>query len=132
MGVPASTREGPGAGLFNERPPYVPEKTWGRLTATERKSRIVTKDVPFMRFVLVQVKHDNGLALIYGAVLGGWAFLLADSVLSLPAPKYLWPPAPQPLAQILAGAIGLGTFLMTWQHFLYHDRERFRPVAPPT
>lgn len=53
-------------GVFSERP-YVPK----------------AGEPGFRLFGILTVKHDRALALVYGAAMGGWAYLLADSSLRL-------------------------------------------------
>ena len=44
-----------------------------------------------MRFCDFNVKHDHGLAFIYAGALGGWVYLIANGLTSLPAPPIrLW------------------------------------------
>jgi hypothetical protein len=88
------------------------------------------EDPQFMRFLFVKVKHDRGLALIYGAVLGGWVYLIADGVLSIPAPTDYWRPAPAGLIGIIAGVIGFSAFVLATREFLHHDEHRFGLSLP--
>jgi hypothetical protein len=37
-----------------------------------------------LSFFFLDVIHDRGLGLVYGAALGGWAYVVADSVLRIP------------------------------------------------
>jgi hypothetical protein len=111
-------------GLFNERPIYV-RRTAAAAAADEKKNKKEKKTL--MRFWLVPVKHDHGLALIYGAVLGAWAYLFVDGVLSVPAPAGLWEPKSVERIQLIAGAVAvLVAGLSVWQ-VIHHDRKRLRP-----
>jgi hypothetical protein len=129
LGVPGSTSHGERPGLFNERPPYVDEKYWKGLSDEERSE--LKKDparIPLMRFWTVRVKHDRGLALIYGAALGGWVYLIADGILSIAAGLgRSWPPGSP---RLVAGIIGILGFLGTAAYFIHHDESRYRPQAP--
>ncbi|MCA1619242.1 MAG: hypothetical protein LC795_08015 [Acidobacteria bacterium] len=117
----------PGGGLFSERTPYVDKTYWKGLKAAERLPGI---DHTLMRFWAVRVKHDRGLALIYGAVLGGWVYLIAGGLLALPPPLGLWGPAPAGLPQFTSGVIGLCALVFSYKSLVYHDENRFRPSPP--
>jgi hypothetical protein len=110
-------KEGP-FGLFNERPLYVENEYWRNLRPEERK----TPKAPLMTFWSVQVKHDRGLALIYGAVLGGWVYLVADGILSLTLPNRL--------TRLISLILAFVAFLIFRKRFIYHDDNRFRQSAP--
>jgi hypothetical protein len=115
------------SGLFGDRPPYVEKKAWKDLGPVERAAKKREDLYPmFMRFVWVPVKHDQGLALIYSGALAGWAFLIAYGVLSLPAPTDSWI-VPKWWIGVLGAVVGLGTFFLVRQQFVYHDENRFRP-----
>ncbi len=95
------------------------------------------KKVPWMPFWFVKVKHDRGLALIYGAALGGWVYLISDGLLSLPGLKDYCLPALTGWTPILAGwypilpmICGVITFVVSERHFANHDKNRFRPSSP--
>jgi len=106
---------GEDTGLFTARPKYV------RRTDKDTKPKLA-----FMRFWFVPVKHDHGLALIYGAVLGAWAYLFVDGLLSVPAPAGLWEPKSVERIQLIAAAVAvLVAVLSVWQ-VIYHDRTRYR------
>jgi quinol monooxygenase YgiN len=60
LNLPLSTPEAKKGGAFNERP--------GR---------------GLKLFGMFSIWHDRGLSLAYGAALGGWAFIIADSTLKL-------------------------------------------------
>jgi hypothetical protein len=122
--------EGQRAGLFNERPLYVDNTFWKGLSEKERKKRREAKEIRFMSFWLVRVKHDHGLALIYGAALGGWVYLIADGLLSLPPPAGYWPPFPAGWTQIISALSALLAFVLASKCFVDHDQKRFRPSAP--
>jgi hypothetical protein len=120
-------------GLFSERPLYMNEsrwKDWSALGDEERKRRTEAGRVPLMRFLFVPVKHDHGLALIYGGALGGWVYLIASGVMSLPAPRGWWRPAPLGSIPFLASAISLAVFFVVVASFMYHDRHRCGPTVP--
>lgn len=119
-------KDGP-FGLFNERPPYVESAYWKGLDSEVRKTQ---SNAPLMTFWSVKVKHDQGLALIYGAVLGGWMYLIANGILSLPPPGGLWRSAPDGWIPIFAMVLAFATFFYSSKRFIYHDNKRFRPSAP--
>jgi hypothetical protein len=119
-----------GAGLFTERPLYVKDKYWKKLSDENRAAAVREKSVRFMRFWLVSVKHDYGLALIYGAALGGWIYLMADGLLALSPPADMWQPAPPGWTKLIAGALGIVGFIISVIRFYHHDRDRFRPSRP--
>lgn len=123
LGLLKATNNWDEGGLFAERPPYVPDKEWESLNFDTRKKKIKEKDFPSMRFCRIIVKHDRGLALIYGAALGGWVYLIAGGLLALPAPKGLWTPV---IAAIIGG-IAFGVF---WVKLVRHDNDRYRPKRP--
>jgi hypothetical protein len=87
-------------GIFSERP-YVPK----------------AGEPGFRLFGVMTVKHDRALALVYGAAMGGWAYLLADSSLRL-AHVGKWAAFPP----------SLGTAVVVALAVLYevnrHDRSR--------
>jgi hypothetical protein len=119
------------AGLFSERPPYVEGKYWKReLDQAGRNKALEDNNAQLMSFWLVAVKHDRGLALIYGAVLGGWVYLIADGLLSLPPPAGIWRPAPAGLTRIISALIAFSAFALSYKQFVDHDKQRFRPDAP--
>jgi hypothetical protein len=130
MGALRATIQSERAGLFNERPPYVEDEYWKSLTAEQRKEQKVKKKVRFMSFWSVEVKHDHGLALIYGAALGGWVYLISDGLLSLPPPGGFWSPAPPGVPRIMSALIALSAFAYSVKRFVSHDQKRFRPDAP--
>lgn len=114
------------AGLFNERPLYVEDEYGERLPA-KHWQRPKKYDVRFMRFLFVKVKHDQGLAMIYGAVSGAWVYLMADGVRLILAARDYWPKAHPGWAKIIVALLAASTFLIVRQHFVYHDNHRFRP-----
>jgi hypothetical protein len=124
----SATKNWDEGGLFAERPPYVPGGKWKDLTFKQRKDEIKEKRLPLMRFWLFTVKHDHGLALIYGAALGGWVYLIADGFLALPPPKGLWGPAPVGwIPPVIAAIIGGIAFLTSYLRLKYHDANRYKP-----
>ena len=108
-------------GLFNERPPYVDDEHW-KVSPDDQKALKVIKKIPFMSFWSVKVKHDYGLAIIYGAALAGWVYIIAGGLLSV-LPHY-W-------TRILSAVLALLAFAYSVTSFVRHDKERFRPSAPP-
>src|SRR5437868_93360 len=79
LGMEKFSKYGNQGGLFGERPKYT--KRWKDLSSEEQTNLNTGKDVPLMSFWLVPVKHDHGLACIYGAALGGWVYLIANGLL---------------------------------------------------
>jgi hypothetical protein len=63
-------------------------------------------------------------------VLGGWAYMIADSFLSIPPPFDLWPPAPGGLHHAFSALIAFSAFAFSYKRFVYHDESRFKPKAP--
>jgi hypothetical protein len=114
-------------GLFNERPPYV-EKKYGKNLSYQPKDPKL--EAQWMRFLFVKVKHDVGLALIYGAVLGGWVYMFVEGVLSIPAPVDYWRPAPPGLIEVIAGVIGFAVFVLATREFICHDKNRYHLTVP--
>jgi hypothetical protein len=115
-------------GLFRDRPDYMSKTEWPKwraLSSEERKRRRQSNQVPLMRFLRVPVKHDRGLAWIYGGVLGGWAFLIARNALALPAPPG-FPAASAWLIPLVAGGIGLLIFGLASTTIVRHDKDRFK------
>jgi hypothetical protein len=117
------------AGLFNERPLYV-EEEYGECLCPEHWQHPKKYDVRLMRFLFVKVKHDQGLAMIYGAVLGAWVYLMADGVRLILAAKDYWPKAHPGWSEIIVALLGASAFLIARQSFVYHDNHRFRPSEP--
>jgi hypothetical protein len=130
LGAERTTKHCEEAGLFNERPPYVDDAYWKSLTPDQRKEKKEKKSLPLMSFWSVNVKHDYGLAVIYGAALGGWVYLIADGLLSIPPPGGFWPPAPPGLTRIISALLGLSAFGYSVKSFVYHDKNRLRPAPP--
>jgi hypothetical protein len=117
------------AGLLGERPTYIDKKhkeTWNRLCPNQRRALLKTGEIALMKFWFVPVKHDHGLALIYGAVLGGWVYLVASGVLFLPAPAG-WPTLEAPYIRLLSGLIGFGVGVCSFRMWIYHDKNRYQP-----
>ncbi len=82
--LPVCTQGKTIGGLFNERPGH-----------------------KLKFFGLFEVWHDRGLSLAYGAALGGWTFIIANSSLSLAHnPEYR-------IALIIAAIVGI---LCAWQY----------------
>ena len=83
-----------------------------------------------MHFQLVRVQHDQGLALIYGAVLGGWVYLIVSGLFGLlitegplKFPRAEW-------LRLVAPLAGLVAFVVARKSFLFHDKNRYRPKPP--
>ena len=112
----------PVRGLFNERPPYV-EKKYGEGVTDEKWAK--PKELDWMTYLFVTVKHDQGLALIYGAVLGGWFYLIVHGVILFTIAVGRWPFHQAHAAGIVAAASGFVVFVIAWRRFLYHDKNRF-------
>lgn len=127
--LPATNKWDEG-GLFAERPQYVPDGKWEELTFKQREDKIKQRKLPLMRFWFITVKHDHGLALIYGAAIGGWVYLIADGLLALPAPKSLWGPAPVGWISLMAAIIGSIAFLISVAQLVHHDANRYKPKRP--
>lgn len=68
LGLPLCTQQEQVGGLFNERPASKPHST---------------KHDRTIKLFGITVKHDRGLAIIYGAALGGWVFIIVNSLLTL-------------------------------------------------
>jgi hypothetical protein len=117
------------AGLFNERPLYV-EHEYGDGLCPKHWQDPKKHRVKLMRFLLVKVKHDQGLAMIYGAVLGAWVYLIADGLRLVLAARVYWPNAHRGWSQIIVAGLGASAFLIARQSFVYHDNHRFRPSEP--
>jgi hypothetical protein len=106
-------------GLFGGRPSYVrkpPNKP-----AKER----------FMRFWLIPVKHDHGLALIYGAALGAWVYLVVYGLLSLPVPASLWGSVSVGHVRLIAALLGSAVCAWSIYEFIHHDRNRLKQQRLP-
>jgi hypothetical protein len=83
LGLPICTKDTKRGGLFNERP--------GNHLSL---------------FGLFPIWHDRGLSIAYGSALGGWTFIIANSLLSLVGrPDYR-------ISLLLAAVVGL---LLAWQ-----------------
>jgi hypothetical protein len=115
-------------GLFNERPTYVDKKTYPEYL--ERKRLDVNAKTELLVLWRVPIKHDQALGLIYAGAMGGWVFLLAHAVMSLPAPpiKY-WPQLPETAIALLAGALAIGCIAHFITRFREHDKQRYRPFG---
>jgi len=100
LGLPSSAFGAPHGGVFSERP-----------RARYRLARSL------------RVKHDNGLALVYGAALGGWVWLVARGALALlsdlPDRSAFW------IALAAAAAGGAGAVAVV----IHHDTHQLMPVA---
>lgn len=84
LDLPVCTQSKPIGGLFNERPGH-----------------------KLKFFGLFEVWHDRGLSLAYGAALGGWSYIIANSSFALAQSTN------QPFALIIAAIVGI---LCAWQY----------------
>jgi hypothetical protein len=101
-------------GLFSERPDYV-----YKLQPDESN--------PLMTFWFVSVKHDRGLAFIYGPALGAWAYLAIHGLLSLPAPAIEgWLTLSAGCILVVSGIVGVVVGVVSIWRFIYHDENRLR------
>jgi hypothetical protein len=122
-----STQLGGIAGLFSERPPYVSKTVWSKSSPTERRK---SNKLKLMRFWCVQVKHDRGLALVYGAVLGAWVYLAVFGLLSLPAPVQPWGGQSIGSLRLVSALIGIVVFGFSFWRLKVHDNKRLREPRP--
>ncbi|RPJ49722.1 MAG: tripartite tricarboxylate transporter TctB family protein [Chloroflexi bacterium] len=101
MGMPVSVRGETQGGLFSERP--------GR-------------DLEL--FELFKIWHDRGLALIYGAVMGGWGYVIAGSLSGLLGRRDPW------VAPLVGVVLAVVFF---WEIQRLSGKEKPQPVedAPP-
>lgn len=95
LDLPICTQDKPIGGLFNERPRH--------------KLRF---------FGLFKVWHDRGLSLAYGAALGGWSYIIANSSLKLAKVSNRYIP--------LVIAVIMGS-LCTWQYQLLSGLKKPQP-----
>jgi len=112
-------------GLFAERPPYCNKSNWSKwanLSPDERKQSPPT----LMRFWFIPVKHDHGLALIYGAALGAWVYLFVCGVLALPVPANLWSPVSVGYLRLIALSLGVVAGAVSISRFFSHDKNRVK------
>jgi hypothetical protein len=107
-------------GLFDERPPYV-----RRLPTNEKANHSL------MRFWLVRVKHDHGLALIYGAALGAWVYLAVYGLLALPAPANLWRSTSIGYVRLISAVLGIAACVWSIYALIDHDKHRLKKPLPP-
>src|SRR5262249_13237636 len=87
-------------GLFSERPP-----------------------AEFLLFHVLKVKHDAGLALVYGAAFAGWTYLIVRAAFSIMDR----PPA---LSSILALVAAIAVGNLVKQEVVRHDDKQKKPVRP--
>jgi len=111
-------------GLFNERPPYVSDCVGSNLRPDWKTQE--GERPKWMRYVFVIVKHDQGLALIYGGVLAGWFYLIVYGISSLIASQSVWSSKLLYMPGIIAGTLGLVAFIVCWRWFITHDKNRFK------
>ena len=103
-------------GLFGERPPMY-----------------IGKEGETLPFLFNTVKHDRGLALIYGAALGAWTYLAVYGLLGLPVPMGLWPSRPAELLRVAALLAGVFVAIYAIRSFRHHDAARqSRPYRKPS
>ncbi len=95
LGLPACTQGKSLGGAFNERP---------------------GKEMRF--FGLVKIWHDRGLALVYGAALGGWLYLIVDSAAVL-ADRH------NGIVSLAVAVVGAG--LLVWEFHRHDSREKPHP-----
>ncbi|HEU4479561.1 MAG TPA: hypothetical protein VFR80_13670, partial [Pyrinomonadaceae bacterium] len=117
-------------GLFNERPPYVDDKIWKSLLPEQQTALKKSKRVPFMSFWFVKVKHDFGLAIIYGAALAGWVYIVASGLRTFLLSEGFWSATVHDLIRRLPAVIALLAFGYSVSRFVHHDKNRFRPEPP--
>ncbi len=100
LGLPILTHGKQRGGLFNERP-----------------------DRPKL-FLTLEAWHDQALALVYGAALGGWVYIVANSSLTLLSQQSSQASPVNSLAAVLAA--GIVTFLVVreWHRF---DKRSDKP-----
>jgi hypothetical protein len=122
--MPSGALQGP-AGLFTERPDYINRNA-------QAPTDIQPAEPPLMRFWLVQVKHDRGLALIYGAALGAWAFLAFYGLAGwcgqflVAAGCLPWTaPVLHSIRQLSALAVGILVTVASIRMLIDHDGERW-------
>jgi hypothetical protein len=75
----------------------------------------------------VRVWHDQALALVYGAALGGWVYIVAGSSLALVNP---WPSEAHgnSLVAVLLAAISASWVVLEWHRF-GKRRDQPKPVT---
>jgi hypothetical protein len=100
------------AGLFGERPPAY-----------------VGKNGAALPFFLCTVQHDRGLALIYGAALGAWTYLMIYGLLGLPVPMGLWTPCSADRLRVAALLAGMIVAIRAFRRFKHHDATRQKRPA---
>ena len=115
--------------MFSERPPYVSKTVWSNLGPTGRRK--LPEKLKLMRFWCVQVKHDRGLALVYGAVLGAWVYLFVFGLLALPAPPQLWGGQPIGTLRWVSAGVGIAAGVFSFWKLKVHDHDRLREPRPP-
>jgi hypothetical protein len=75
-------------------------------------------------FGMIRVWSDRGLGIVYGAALGGWAFLITDSILRLSVASSMLSPLKVVIPVVIA-------FAFIWQVEAW-DKETEKPeVMPP-
>jgi hypothetical protein len=123
--------EGRNEGLFVERPPYVDRVTWDTWARANPEPRDLSQ-LPLKRFWFVPVKHDHGLALIYGAALGAWVYLFVYGVLALPVPADLWRPVSVGYLRLISALLGISAAAWSICQFFLHDKHRVKkPLSEP-
>jgi hypothetical protein len=125
------------AGLFSERPAYAAKKTYRDYLERKKRGDLAENDEPALLVLWwVPIKHDRALGLIYSGAVGGWVFLLAYALMSLPAPAERWPVLPASAMALVAALLAVGCFVQFALRFWEHDKQRYKPhpylVAPST
>jgi hypothetical protein len=117
LGMEGSSSKVGNGGLFSERPPYV------RAVLEQGKKRK-------LRFWFLTVKHDYGLALIYGAALGAWVYLASYGLLALPAPADLWKPVSIGYLRLFSAVLAIAAGTWSIIRLVIHDKKRLKKPLP--
>jgi hypothetical protein len=100
LGLPILTHGKQRGGLFNERP---------------ARPRL---------FLTLEVWHDQALALVYGAALGGWVYIVVKSSLSLLSQQSSQASSVNSLSAVLAAGIVAFLVVREWHNF---DKRSDKP-----
>jgi len=95
----------------------------------EEKKKEEPAEERLMLFWCVPVKHDHGLALIYGSALGAWFYLLASGLLTLPAPPN-WNPVSTGDPRVISAWFGAAACAASIWQFIHHDNRRLKNQRP--